>query len=144
MIQDLEYNDIPYFAVHPTVDPVILSKAYNSMDIYTHARADGETFGVNIAEAMIHRLPVITHWAEPSHPGMGVFQSQTTLVENGITGYVAVNRVESYTKLLKDMIDFPDTRRRMALEGFEKAMREYHVDACVDKLVKIYRGVVNA
>lgn len=142
MIDDLTRLEIPFKAIDPTTDPLVLSEFYNSIDIYAHSRADGETFGVNIAEAMMHRKPVVTHIAVPSNPQMGVFQSQTELVDDGVTGYVVENDVGAYTTALQRLIDQPDERERFGVRGLEKAMREYHVDACVHKLEKIYREVM--
>lgn len=143
MIKDLAEAEIPFYAIEPTVDPLVLSTAYNTMDIYAHARADGETFGVNIAEAMMHGLPVVTHFATPSFEGMGVFQSQTELVDDGINGLVVQNNAADYSEALKRLIDDRNTRECFGHNALEKAAREYHVDACMKKLEIIYREIVN-
>ena len=143
MVKDLIEYEIPFKLIEPTTNPLVLSQFYNSVDIYAHARADGETFGVNIAEAMIHGKPVVTHIATPSNPQMGVFQSQTELVDDGVTGYVVNNDHAQYAQALKELIDSEDQRRAFGVRGLEKAMQEYHVDACVEKLERIYREVVN-
>lgn len=142
MLKDLIDKEIPFHVVEPTVEPLLLSMAYNSMDIYAHARADGETFGVNIAEAMIHRLPVVTHIATPSFPEMGVFQSQTELVTHNVTGLIVNNNPFEYAEALKTIIDNPSIREKYASNGFDKAMKEYHVSACVKKLESIYMEIV--
>lgn len=142
MVKDLEFFDIPYYQIPPTTDPMLLSKAYNTMDIYAHARADGETFGVNIAEAMIHKLPVVTHVAVPSHPQMGVFQSQTTLVDDNINGFIVNNDACEYAEALIKLLN-KDTRRKMGLSAFEKALKEYHVIPCTEKLQSIYKSILN-
>ena len=143
MIEDLARYDIPFKMVEPTTNPLVLSQFYNSIDIYAHARADGETFGVNIAEAMIHGKPVVTHIATPSNPNMGVFQSQTELVDDGETGYVVNNDPSEYAEALRRLIDSPKTREQMGYAAIVKATREYHTDACQKKLERIYREVVN-
>lgn len=142
MVSDLAKYDIPFYMIEPTVDPLVLSTFYNSVDIYTHARADGETFGVNIAEAMIHGKPVITHIATPSVPGMGVFQAQTVLVDNHKTGLVVNNIPVEYADALKALIDNPVMRLEMGNKGREKAEREFEVSVCMNKLEKIYKEVV--
>lgn len=143
MLDDLFQHRIPFYALEATTNQTVLSMAYNSMDIYAHARADGETFGVNIAEAMMHGLPVVTHYAKPSFPGMGVFQAQTELVSQAETGWVVNNDVWEYVGALKLLIDNPDMRRKMGDAGREKAEREFEVSVCMKKLEKIYREVVN-
>lgn len=49
---------IPFKA---STDEVWISRFYNSLDVLLHYRVEGETFGMNIAEAMIHGKPVVTH-----------------------------------------------------------------------------------
>jgi glycosyltransferase involved in cell wall biosynthesis len=143
MVFDLERLQIPFAIVNPTVDPLVLSSFYNTVDIYAHARADGETFGVNIAEAMIHSKPVVTHIATPSCPGMGVFQAQTELVDSGVTGFVVQNDLQEYADALKKLIDSRQLRDSMGLESYRKALKEYHVGPCLDKLERIYNEVSN-
>lgn len=142
MLDDLARHEIPFYVIEPTTNPIVLSTFYNSVDIYTHARADGETFGVNIAEAMIHGKPVITHIAVPSVPGMGVFQSQTELVAHAETGFIVQNNPAEYADALKHLIDNPDTRRKMGEAGKRKAEAEYEVKACMSKLERIYQEIV--
>lgn len=142
MIDDLACHEIPFYVIEPTTSPLILSTFYNSVDIYTHARADGETFGVNIAEAMIHGKPVITHVATPSMPGMGVFQAQTDLVNSFVTGLVVNNSSAEYANALKSLIDDKTERERMGEAGRRKAEAEFEIRACMGKLEKIYEEIV--
>lgn len=143
MISDLEDFGIPYRNIEPTCDPEIISKFYNTIDIHAHARADGETCGLCIAESMMHEKPVVTHVATPSFAGMTVFQSQTTLVVHGETGFVSDNDHRSYQKHLINLIDSPDLRSKMGKAGKEKIMAEYHIDVCCEKLSCIYEEVVS-
>ena len=143
MIEDLKKYDIPYLAMDPTVDPGLLDCFYNSIDIYAHARADGETFGVNIAEAMMHGKPVVTHVATPSFPGMGVFQSQTELVDNYKTGIVVNNDPAEYADALKQFIDDQQLRDECGIRGKLKAQKEYLASVCTQKLEGIYKNIIN-
>ena len=143
MIDDLGKYEVPFHIIQPTVDPIALSQFYNTIDIYAHARADGETFGVNIAEAMMHGNPVVTHIATPSFSGMGVFQSQTELVDDGDTGFIVQNDVALYAEALKKLIEDKELRKSMGDAGRRKAHEQYHAKACVDKLERIYREVIN-
>lgn len=142
MINDLNEFDIPYFGIGPITDPEVLSRFYNSIDILAHARADGETFGVNIAEAMMHGKPVVTHIAEPSVPGMGVFQSQTTLVEDDATGFVCSNNAADYAIRLKLLVEDPELRERMGCTARMKATNEFEAGVCTSKLENIYKEIM--
>lgn len=65
----------------PTMDDEVLSKIYNTMDVFCHSNAKGETFGNGIAEAMMHGLPIV------SHPGVCDWtQAQLELI--GLSGHV--------------------------------------------------------
>ena len=71
--------------IDATTNERILSQFYNSLDVLLHRRIDGETFGMNIAEAMIHGKPVISHF---SH----VDNAQAELLhagQNQAVGFVA-------------------------------------------------------
>ena len=41
-----------------------IKKFLNTLNVFTHGRKHGETFGLVIAEAMQHSLPIISHKAE--------------------------------------------------------------------------------
>lgn len=45
----------------PMIGDEEMSGFYNTIDLLAHARRDGETFGLNIAEAMAHGKPVVSH-----------------------------------------------------------------------------------
>jgi hypothetical protein len=143
MRNDLELYGIPHTCIDPSIDPAVLSAFYNTVDIYTHARADGETFGVNIAEAMVHGKPVVTHIAVPSHPEMGVFQSQTTLVDEGVTGFVVNRDPGEYANAVRKLIDDKGLRDTMGRAGKVKATREYHAIPCAEKLEGVYRELIH-
>lgn len=142
MINDLVEFQIPFDFIEPTTNPLVISTFYNSIDILAHARADGESFGINIAEAMIHGKPVITHVAVPSVPGMGVFQAQTELVDHGSTGFVVQNDPGEYSEALKGLIDNQDLRVMFGMNSHNKAIQQYEVGQCVKKLENIYREIV--
>lgn len=139
MVKHLQEFGIPHTLIDPTTDPVLLSKFYNTVDIYCHARADGETFGVNIAEAMMHAKPVITHVATQKVPGMSVFQNQMELVDDGVTGFVVRNYCHrTYADCIRKLAEDAKLREVYGRLGREKAMREYHVEPVVRKLESVY------
>jgi glycosyltransferase involved in cell wall biosynthesis len=73
---------------------------------------------------------------------MGVFQSQTELVDDGETGFIVNNDPAEYAEALRSLIVSPKLRESFGYYAIVKAAREYHVDACVAKLEKIYRDIV--
>lgn len=142
MLEDLEKYSIRYQNIEPTADASILSKFYNTIDVLAHARADGETFGSNIAEAMMHGKPVVTHIAVPSHPGMGVFQAQTQLVNHNVTGYVSQYDVSEYAKYLELLVLGGPIRRKLGTAGKEWALTNCATEVCGEKLHKVYQDLL--
>lgn len=138
MIKDMRDWDIPHTVIDPTVNPYVISQFYNTIDIHTHARVDGETFGCVIGEASLHSKPTITHWATPRNPRMATFQSQTKLVEDGVTGYVVERSIGAYYSRLSELIQNKELREKMGQAAFDKGMREFHADVVVRKLRDIY------
>ena len=47
-----------------TGENLMIEKFLSTLNVYTHGRKHGETFGLAIAEAMKHGLPIISHKAE--------------------------------------------------------------------------------
>lgn len=142
MIKHLKQYGISHTILPPTVDEVTLSKFYNTIDIYCHSRADGETFGNNIAEAMAHKKPVITHVAVPQHPGMGVFQAQIELVENNKTGVVVNHSVNEYVAAIHSLVVNKQLRIVMGAAGFAKWRLEIISGVAGLKLNSIYSDLL--
>lgn len=143
MVRDLDKHSIPYRVIQPTVDDKELSKFYNTIDILTHSRVDGESGGNTIYEAMIHGKPVITHVAIAKHPGMGVFQNQTVVVEHGKTGFVCRGLdVNEYALYIEKLIRDKDFRLKMGIAGYTKALAECESSVSAAKLLKIYEELV--
>jgi glycosyltransferase involved in cell wall biosynthesis len=142
MIEDMEKYGVPYHNMAPTVDAHTLSTFYNTIDILAHARADGETFGSNIAEAMMHGKPVVTHVAVPSHPRMGVFQAQTELVQDDVTGYVVPHDVPAYAFALEQLITIAPLRKKLGTTGREWAEKNCSTEACGAKLHQTYQDLL--
>lgn len=143
MVKDLEKYNIDYFIVEPTINNEDIFKFYNSMDICVHARLDGETCGNAIQEAMMYGVPVVTHVSEPNNPAIYPFQAQCFLVEDRVTGFVVDHNVKSYAMALLKLIDDPPLRSQMGVIGREKALKEFETGVCVDKLIGIYKEILN-
>uniref|UniRef100_A0A7C3YZY2 Glycosyltransferase n=1 Tax=Desulfobacca acetoxidans TaxID=60893 RepID=A0A7C3YZY2_9BACT len=76
--------------VDTTADLRTLLTYYRSMDLYLAASAIGESFGMNIAEAMACGLPIVAV-STPKHDN-----AQIELVDQGVNGLV----VEAYPRLV--------------------------------------------
>lgn len=54
--------------VDPVKDPEIVSMWMNTFDVFCHFNKLGETFGNTVAEAMMHKLPVVSLAGSPLYP----------------------------------------------------------------------------
>lgn len=135
MIEDLEKSKIPYRIMEPTVDDERISKYYNSLDVFAHARSDGETQGLCLSEAGIHSVPCLTILtASP-------FKAQAETVQHGITGYVA-NSLEDYTMYLDLLLDNSNLRVQMGQAGQRYIFDNYGLKTVTTKLVGIYEDLL--
>lgn len=142
MLEDLNRLEIPHIAMSPTISDSRISKFYNTIDIYTHSRLDGETYGMNIAEAMMHGRPIITHYSRPNNVKVHAFQAQTHIVNHGENGFVA-DGVDQYTMFLETLLSNPDLCHEMGENAQEKALCEFEAGICARKLESIYMELIN-
>lgn len=84
------HNNVRF--LDPIIDDEQLSAYYRGLDIYAHARSDGECCPCNIQEAMMHGLPVVSHESY-------AFNGQSEIIGNG--GFcVPIGDWESYAECL--------------------------------------------
>lgn len=116
------------------VDDQELSEFYMGLDLYAHARSDGETFGVSIAEAMMHGIPVISHYT-------GAYNAQAEIIESG--GFcVPVGDDDGYAKVLDQLLSHANVREHFGHEGRRRAMRDFEASCIASKLAGIYDWVL--
>lgn len=63
-IQAKKLNIRNFIQLPHSADNEVINKFLNTLNVYTHGRKYGETFGLAITEAMSYGLPVISHKAE--------------------------------------------------------------------------------
>lgn len=135
MIADAKKLGIKNFIAVPPVDQVGLSKFYNTLDVLAHARRDGETFGCNIAEAMMHGKPVVSH--------ISAFMNAHTEII-GDAGHVCeLNDWEDYARELERLRDDFRYRRELSSRAQERASREFEVKALSQKLETLYFQLIS-
>ena len=143
MRQDMEHAEIQYHVIEPSIDVYTISEFYNSIDIYCEGRPDGHTFGSVLGEAQIHGKPCVVHQAIPRYAGMGVWQAQTKIVQNGVTGFVVDYNIDRYADAIAQLINSKDLRDKFGLQAKKRALKEFEAEACADKMDKIYLEILN-
>jgi len=128
-----EFKNILF--LEPTIDEALLSKFYNTIDILLHRRIDGETFGLNIAEALIHGKPVISHLSSVDNAQAELLDSS----EDGIVGYVSEeNNLEQYVDNIKKYINNKMLLEESGNNAKKRALRLYSEKVVTSKLESEY------
>jgi glycosyltransferase involved in cell wall biosynthesis len=124
--------------INPTVDEVSLSLFYNSLDVLLHHRIDGETFGMNIAEAMIHGKPVVSHLSHVDNAQAELLQSQ-----NQPVGFVAQeHNLDEYLSYIVQLYKNRALAREMGQKAKQRADDLYHERAVTRYLENEYRSLL--
>jgi glycosyltransferase involved in cell wall biosynthesis len=117
-----------------TADGVELSRFYNTIDVLAHSRLDGETFGMNLAEAMRHSKPVITH----RHP-----QVNGHLEVVGEAGLVTgFEDIDDYAEKLKELRDNPAYREQLGQLCRERAHKLFDAGQLTRQLESAYKEAI--
>jgi len=137
-IRNIRFSD-------PIVDDVELSQFYMGLDIYAHARHDGECCPCNIQEAMMHGIPVVSHES-------AIHNGQSEIIGNA--GFVVpLGDHVSYRDILMGLIDNPEManedetgrvrlRSYISREARRRAMRYFSADCITKQLEGIYRSAL--
>lgn len=114
--------------IAPTNDDQLIKSFYRSLDIFTHYRADGETQGTAIADAMMYSLPVISHTSNQ-------FNGQIDTIQDG--GRVVSSEAE-YTAYLDFLVKHKDERMRVGQLGYNRAYNTFRTELSVKKAIDRY------
>lgn len=133
--------------IAPIVADDELSKFYMALDIYAHARHDGECCPCNIQEAMMHGIPVVSHES-------AIYNGQSEIV--GDAGFVVpLGDHAAYRDVLLGLIangEFMNEdetakvrlRDHFSRAGRRRAMRYFEAETMTFHLTKIYDSLLTA
>jgi hypothetical protein len=107
-----------------------VSKFLNTLNIYTHARKDGETLGAAIQEAMVHKLPIISHTS----------QWNAHIDTIGIGGKVCKTQNE-YNNLLLKWVQNLDIAKDIGKQGKLFAEERYSWDGVLKQIEDIFENI---
>lgn len=126
--------------IDPTTDTDVISSFYNTIDLLLHYRKEGETFGMNIAEAMIHGKPVISH---ESH--MDNAQCELLLGEKAkISGIVVKeNDFDAYIEAVQTLIDNEKLRLELGCNAKQRAQENFAEHSVTQQLENFYLELFN-
>lgn len=135
MLEEAKELKLKNFIPLPPVSQEDLSRFYNTIDVLAHARRDGETFGCNIAEAMMHGKPTVSHLT----PYMN---AQEEVI--GDAGYVcAQDDFKTYAQKLALLRDDRTHRERLSKRALERAHENFEARALAKRLESTYLSLLN-
>lgn len=128
----------------PIIDDTELSDFYRGLDIYGHARSDGECCPCNIQEAMMHGLPVVSHYSP-------LYNGQAEILGNA--GFVVpIGDHKAYADVLRSLIrndkvsndvgEMVPVRDYIGREARRRAMRYFEASTTTALLEGIYDWVL--
>ncbi len=100
------------------MDYTYVSKFLNTLDIFCHSAGLGESVGLAVMEAMIHKLPVVSKKGENN--------GHVDVIGN--TYKVAENQ-EQYEKLLFDLIENEPLRKEVSEKSLQRASENFSLDS---------------
>ncbi len=124
------------FLTTPIVSDHDITSFFNTIDILAHARRDGETFGLNIAESMIHGKAVISHRSRIAN-GHKPFVKEC--------GYFAgIDNHKEYAKYIRVLYHDKDKRIELGERGRQYAEAHFLLDIIGRKLETHYQTLMTA
>jgi glycosyltransferase involved in cell wall biosynthesis len=109
-----------------------LAKVYQEIDVLAHARKDGETVGVAIAEAMLAGNPVITHRSLEHNDHFDI-------LDPSFARWCAVNDSEQYFQNMAWMVEHKDQIRGMGQLARKRALKVFSPDIWKPKFLETFR-----
>lgn len=111
-----------------------LSRFYAGLDIYAHARSDGECCPTNIQEAMMHGLAIVSH-ESPCYNG------QVEII--GKAGHIVPwQDHDAYARVLEDYISNKVIFQEYAWRARRRAMMLFDAECVTGNLMKAYEEVL--
>ncbi len=91
---------------------------YSAIDTLAHFRYDGESFGLNIAEAMLSRKPIITH---KSH----IWNAHLEYLDSSFSRIAEKGNVDEYCSYMRELVEYKKNGKIavMGQKAFEKGSK---------------------
>jgi glycosyltransferase involved in cell wall biosynthesis len=137
--REVTVDDPSIIHLPPTIVEEEIATFLMAIDLFLHFRVEGETFGLNIAEAMSYSLPVVTHESS-------VDNAQIELVTRYETCGVVVSKADpdEYAFAVSKLIDEPDTRRLYSQNSKNVAFTQFNPNTLTRKLEDFYEKIISS
>ena len=115
-----------FYHIQHSGNAKVIHKFLNTLDVFSHGRSDGETFGTVFVEAMYHKKPCLSHTAT----------SNGHIEIIGDCGKV-VDDVNSYSKEMIKLKDDRDYYDKLSSNAYQRYNNFYSYNAGIKKFVNI-------
>ena len=122
---NLQIQNITFLDYQEEVSPFL-----NTLDIYTHGRRDGETYGMVLTEALIHGLPIVSHYTP-------YYNAMRSVIKDA--GYVAHNSTD-YAAFIEKLINNSALRHKYSHNALEQS-QDYTYSAVIPKINDVWERV---
>ena len=126
-----------FLPLRPTVSEQELSRYYSLIDVLAHARRDGETCGMNIQEAMMHGLPVITHLSDTHN-------AHTEILGQDYPWIAPRGDLSAYVTFMEEAISSPTRRLELGERNRERAVSTFTARHIAEQLLGHYEELLLA
>ena len=99
-------------------DSLEVSKFLNTLDIFSHSAGAGESLGIAVQEAMIHKLPVVSMY--------GKNNGHIDVI--GDTIEIAKNQ-NDYNRIILDLIQNDNKRKNISFSSYKRAIDNFSIDS---------------
>jgi glycosyltransferase involved in cell wall biosynthesis len=111
----------------PTDDDALIAAFHRTLDVFLHYRADGETYGTALQQALAYGIPAVSHLT-------GIWDGQVETIGDG--GVVARD-AEEYHAAARRLVADPAHRARVAARARERA-RAFEQAPIVRRVEQLY------
>jgi glycosyltransferase involved in cell wall biosynthesis len=111
------------------LNPDELKDFYNQIDIFAHARRDGETLGVAIGEAMLYQNVVVTHVSK-------LYNDHLLLINEPHGKVVGCNDVQGYFEALDSFVKQRQILPQLGLEARKFASSLFDINMVASRIVE--------
>ena len=130
------FNDI--IPIDQTVNDLLLSKIYNTFDVFCHGNPIGETFGNTIVEAALHKKPIVSLYGTPSWPQaqrelLKPFEKQIIFSQNDVKGYANI-----MSKYMENSV----FRNNVSNTLFNN-LKKFESSKITEEYIKVYESIIN-
>jgi glycosyltransferase involved in cell wall biosynthesis len=141
IMRDAAENNDRIILIDATTSESTISHFYNSIDLLLHYRIDGETFGMNIAEAMIHGKPVISHLSQIDNAQAELLESTA---HHGVVGYVCPrNDMTAYLNHMLELMNNPEKLAELGNNARHRACDLFQEDIVTRYLENEYTKLLS-